>query len=285
MNTRTILPALLLTFSGVAEAGRPIILSEMEACRGAELVVIATLDAPREAPEDNPGEDDPFGGSNWLQYGFTHVSEIRVAEEVIGKAPKNLRVYGGKLNAGTHYRLEEGKYLLLLTRVEKGAYRAVDWHYSFMPLKEGKVGWLVDRSSKKREWITPLQVARRIEAHQKNWDDELPKRLGKIRLKEGVKFDNVRADRAFAQLFASFMKIDPEEGVDWDFGMRVCIVLPFEQGIDGALDDARKISDPGWKAGADAWTVFSALITRAGWHWSYDGSRLSVFAWHKGRGE
>lgn len=87
------------------------------------------------------------------------------------------------------FRLEEGTFLQFLTKVEKGAYRAVDWHYSFMPLKEGKVGWLVDRRSKKREWISPLQVARRIEAHQKKWDDELPKILGKMR-KQG--WDQVR---------------------------------------------------------------------------------------------
>jgi hypothetical protein len=45
-------------------------------------------------------------------------------------------------------------------------YRAVDWHYSFMPIKDEKVGWLMDRVSEKRLWMTPKEAVERIKSHK-----------------------------------------------------------------------------------------------------------------------
>lgn len=150
-----------LAFSESLLAGRPIILSEIEACAGAELVVIASLSDPEELPED-----DPFGDSEWSKFGFTHFAEAEVTQVLLGTAPKDLRVYGGKMAAGTDYRLEKGSFLILLTKVKDEGYRAVDWHYSFVPIKDGKVGWLIDRSTEKREWISPEEALRRINANK-----------------------------------------------------------------------------------------------------------------------
>ncbi|MEM1085099.1 MAG: hypothetical protein AAGI48_13385 [Verrucomicrobiota bacterium] len=148
MKTLPVIVASFIASSYVSEGGRPIILSESDACSRSELVVIANVGEPKDIPED-----ELFGGSKWDEFGFTRFAESKIKKTLIGKGPENLQVYGGKINAGTHYRLEAGYFLLLLSKVGDGAgsYRAVDWHYSFMPIKDGKVSWLVDRFSKKRE--------------------------------------------------------------------------------------------------------------------------------------
>ena len=140
-------------------AGHPIFLPEAEACSGADLVVIATLDPPKDLPLD------PFG-SDWNRYGFTLFSHGTIAKVLLGNPPKSLLVYGGKLAGMTEFRLESGKYLLLLKKVEDDVYRAVDALYSFMPVKDGKVKWLKDRLTRKTEWITIEEAKRRIAAHK-----------------------------------------------------------------------------------------------------------------------
>lgn len=163
MMRLAVLPVLGFALVAGLQAGRPIILDEPEACTGAELVIIARVAPPKEVPEDDEG----FLGSRWHQFGMTHVSEVTVKRVLMGKAPKRLRLYGGQLAGGTAYRLEGGEFLLLLSKLEGGAYRAVDWHYSFAPVRKGKVGWLVDRPEGTREWMAPGEVARRIEFHRK----------------------------------------------------------------------------------------------------------------------
>lgn len=150
-----------IAFVGSALAGRPIILEEAEACAGADLVVIATIAAAKDIPVD-----DPFGGSSWYNFGFTKFARAEVNRTLLGTAPNELWIYGGKMAAGTDFRIEEGQYLVLLTKVKDDAYRAVDWHYSFAPLKKGKVGWLIQRYPAKREWISPAEVLRRIKANK-----------------------------------------------------------------------------------------------------------------------
>ncbi len=142
-------------------AGRPIIVSEVEACVYADLVVIATVSPSKDVPVDGP-----FGESSWHNFGFTEFAEAEISQTLLGTAPKSLLIYGGKMFGGTDFRMEEGRYLILLMKVKDGAYRAVDWHYSFAPLKNEKVGWLVEKSPIKREWLTKTEVLRRIEANK-----------------------------------------------------------------------------------------------------------------------
>lgn len=142
-------------------AGRPIILDEVEACAGTDLVVIATISAAKDVLTD-----DPFGGSSWYNFGFTKFAEAKVEQTLLGTAPDDLWIFGGKMAAGTDFRIEEGRYLVLLTKVKDDAYRAVDWHYSFAPIKDGKVGWLIERFPAKREWIPTAEVLRRIKANK-----------------------------------------------------------------------------------------------------------------------
>lgn len=155
----------LLAFPERVSAGRPLIFTEGEVCFQTDLVVIATLQEPIDVPTDT---DDPFGGfgSKWHHFGFTHFAKTKVEGVLLGDAPKELLVYGGKLNAGIPYRLEKGRFLLLLKKVQddEDGYRAVDWHYSFVPMKGDKVGWLVNRYPEKREWITPTEAIDRIKA-------------------------------------------------------------------------------------------------------------------------
>jgi hypothetical protein len=150
-------------------AGRPIILEEAEACAGADLVVIATIAAAKDVPAT---PDDPFvdpfvkGASKWHNLGFTKFAQVEVERTLIGNAPDELWIYGGKLGLGTDFRIAEGQYLLLLKQVKDDAYRAVDWNYSFVPIKDGKVGWLIDRFTDKRQWISAEEAIRLIMANQ-----------------------------------------------------------------------------------------------------------------------
>lgn len=148
-----------IALAAIVVAGRPIILDEVEACAQTDLVVIATISAAKDVPTD-----DPFGGSSWHSFGFTKFAHAEVEQTLLGTPPDELWIYGGKMGAGTDFRIEEGRYLVLLTKVKDGAYRTVDWHYSFAPLKDGKVGWLIERFPAKREWISPAEVLRRIKA-------------------------------------------------------------------------------------------------------------------------
>lgn len=82
-----------------------------------------------------------------------------------------------------------------------------------------------------------------------------PRSSARCASKDGIKFGNVRADRAFAQLFAEIIDIDPDIGIDLDFGMSVSTFSPSKKGL-GAVAKFQRISHPGWKAEVDAWTVF-----------------------------
>lgn len=150
-----------LALTASAVAGRPIILDEVQACAQTDLVVIATISAAKDVPTD-----DSFGGRSWQNFGFAQFAQAEVEQTLLGAPPDELWIYGGKLPAGTDFRLEEGRYLVLLKKVKDGAYRAVDWHYSFAPLKDGKVGWLLERFPAKREWISSAEVLRRIKANK-----------------------------------------------------------------------------------------------------------------------
>ncbi len=159
---RSILTAVftLLVYGETVLAGRPIILTESKACADAELVVIADVNESKEIPYD-----PPFGVSKWASR-FTKYAEAKVKSVLVGQAPPKLMIIGGGISAGTPYRLEKGHFLILLVKVEDNAYRAVDWHYSFMPIKDEKVGWLTDRISGTRVWMTPKDAVHRINAHK-----------------------------------------------------------------------------------------------------------------------
>ena len=109
-----------MMFAACVIAGRPIILTEAEACSGADLVVIGKVSKAKDVPAD---ADDPFAwSSSWHNFGFTKVAPVKVEDALLGTAPDVLRIYGGKLGAGTDFRIEEGRYLLLLTRVKDDAH-------------------------------------------------------------------------------------------------------------------------------------------------------------------
>jgi hypothetical protein len=140
-----------------------------EACAGADLVVIATVAASKNVPAtpDDPSVD-PFadGASKWHNFGFTKFAQAVVERTLLGTAPDELLNYGGKLGLGTDFKMKEGRYFILLTKVKDGAYRAVDYHYSFVPIKDGKVGWLIDRFTEERQWVFPEEAIRRIKANK-----------------------------------------------------------------------------------------------------------------------
>ena len=163
LNMKCLLTAVFahLALTTSAVAGRPIILDEVEACAQTDLVVIATISAAKDVPTQ-----DPFDGPSGHPFGFAQFAQAEVEQTLFGIPPDELWIYGGKLLAGTDFRLEEGRYLVLLTKVKDGAYRAVDWHYSFAPLKDGKVGWLLERFPAKREWISSAEVLGRIKANK-----------------------------------------------------------------------------------------------------------------------
>ena len=158
-----------IAFTISCMAGRPIILEEAEACSEAELVVIAKIMKAKDVPAtpDDPSVD-PFhkGASKWHNFGFAKFAKVEVKRTLIGTAPDELWIYGGKLGMGTDFRIAEGLYLVLLKRVTDDAYIAVDWHYSFAPIKDGKVGWLIDRYTDKRQWISAEEAMQRIKANQ-----------------------------------------------------------------------------------------------------------------------
>lgn len=126
-----------------------------------DLVVVGTVKAANKLPESTP-----FEAPKWSEE-FTHIAEIHKFKILRGKPQTSLSICGGKALTGTDYRLEVGEYLLLLKKVGDGYYRAVDWSYSFMPIKDGNVEWLLDRESKKTEWITIAEALKRIERHRK----------------------------------------------------------------------------------------------------------------------
>jgi hypothetical protein len=136
-------------------------MSEKRACADADLVIFARIEAPRDL---NKG--DPFSSSGDWGSAFTKIASVKVSRVLLGSEPSEVRLYGGKVFGGTDYRIMEGEFLVLLKKMKDGAYRAVDWHYSFAPIKDGRVGWLMDEdpNPERREWLTPAAVLHRIKA-------------------------------------------------------------------------------------------------------------------------
>ncbi len=162
MKTAQFVAICMITTSFVASAGRPIFLRESEACSEADIVVLGIVDGAKDLPDFS----DPFEKPKWSGR-FTRIAKINKFKVLLGEPQTTLSICGGKVSAGTDYRLEAGEYLLLLKKVGDGFYRGVDWNYSFMPAKDGKVEWLLDRETKKTEWITTAEALGRIKKHRK----------------------------------------------------------------------------------------------------------------------
>lgn len=152
----------VLISTGYVLAGRPIVMSEERACAVADLVILARIEAPRDLDPNS----DPFSESGDWGAAFTKIATVKVSQVLLGNEPGEVRLYGGKMPGGTDYRIMEGEFLLLLKKMKDGAYRAVDWHYSFAPIKDGRIGWLMDDdpSPGRREWLSPAAVLQRIKA-------------------------------------------------------------------------------------------------------------------------
>lgn len=162
MKKLVLVAACLLTSLLASFAGSPIILTETEACAQADLVVVATIGKFSDIPGDGTNEFDP-DESKWHKLGFKQSGSAEVKETLVGEPPSKLMIYGGQVELGMFYRLRNpGTYLLLLKRVEGNAYRPADSTFSFMPVVNGKVGWLVGVPESKRIWITPAEALKRI---------------------------------------------------------------------------------------------------------------------------
>ena len=161
---KSLLAAIIGTLitTGNVLAGHPFVMSEERACAEADLVIVARVDTPRVLDFDS----DPFSKSGEWGAAFSKIATVKVSQILLGKEPREVRLYGGAMPGGTDYRILEGEFLLLLKKMKDGAYRAVDWHYSFTPIKDGRVGWLMDEdpNPEKREWLPPAAVLQRIKA-------------------------------------------------------------------------------------------------------------------------
>ena len=149
--------------SAAAFAGHPIIMPLERACKTADLVVIADVSQPRDVPSYDSARDPAY--SKWRQQGLSQCADLSNVTPLLGKPPHNITLYGGQVQALGRYRIESGRYLLLLTELEAGAYRAVDWNYSFMRVKDKQVEWMSDYFiPDKIESISPKEALKRIAA-------------------------------------------------------------------------------------------------------------------------
>lgn len=172
-----------LLFVSGAWAGRPILMSESEACVATDLVVIAEVGPGKEMPKS----DDPFGAIEYWHGEFTERAEAKVEKTLLGEPPKELVIYGGQRPARTLYVLKEGRYLVLLKKLDGEGYRATDGLHSFVPLKDGKAGWPLDPWNEDRKWMSPEEVVEMIKGHKK--------RAAEMRkAKEGEDVENEGAD-------------------------------------------------------------------------------------------
>lgn len=148
-----------------ASAGKPIVVHLPQACAEADLVVIGVVGQTRPVPEKFEGY------SEWSQYGFSKCADVRVFQTLYGKAPERLQLYGGRIGAGTYYRLDSGRFLLLLKRVDGEAYRAVDSNFSFMRAflrYDGhKVEWLKKPTPREVEMISDKEAKVRLLSFKK----------------------------------------------------------------------------------------------------------------------
>lgn len=152
----------VMSTTGYVMAGHPIVMAEKRACADADLVILARI----EAPQDLKIQGDPFSSTGEWRSAFTKIASVKISRVLHGSEPSEVRLYGGKMPGGTDYRIMEGEFLLLLKKMDDGAYRAVDWHYSFAPIRDERVGWLMDEdpNPERREWLTPAAVLHRIKA-------------------------------------------------------------------------------------------------------------------------
>lgn len=161
MRTELFVASWIVIMTCAVFAGRPIFLTESQACSEADLVIIGTVETPEDLPDA-----DPFTEPKWGER-FTRIAKISNSKVLLGAAQGKLFICGGKAAGGPDYRIEAGDYLLLLRKVGDGFYRAVDWNHSFMRAKNGKIEWLVDKASKKTEWIATEEALLRINKNRK----------------------------------------------------------------------------------------------------------------------
>jgi len=152
---------LLMASSPMTFAGRPIFLSDAEASIAADLIVIADIQTIENVPDGEPFEPDQQVVSE-SSIPFTQFTTITKFSVLLGAAPETISIDGGKVLSMTDFRLETGKSLLLLKKIGEGRYRTVDWNYGLMPVKEGKVEWILTQSPRKSEWISTEEALHRI---------------------------------------------------------------------------------------------------------------------------
>lgn len=163
MNILHFLTLIMVLLSSTVFAGGPIILPLERVCKTADLVVIADVSQPRGVPGDGSTPDP--GDSRWTQQGLSQCADLSNVTRLLGKAPDKITLYGGHVAALSEHRIESGRFLLLLTELENGAYRAVDWNYSFMRVKDKQVEWISDYfHPDKIEPISPKEALKRISA-------------------------------------------------------------------------------------------------------------------------
>ncbi len=163
----------------VAFAGGPINLSEAEAAVAADAALIATICEIEVVPQFGPFE---IGERVESETGepFAQVATVTKFKILLGTVPETVKVYGGKVGAKTDFRLDPGESLLLLKKIAVGCYRAVDWDYGLMPIRNGEVEWTITRLPRKTEWITIDEALRRIKAHRTQSEEAAESDDGKL---------------------------------------------------------------------------------------------------------
>jgi len=163
MKTLTTIITILLAVVLIAHGGKPIHLTEAEASKAADVVLVANIQMIEDVPNAGPFDERVESETGELFAQFATVTNFKV---LLGSAPETVKIYGGKVVAMTDFRLERGESLLLLKKVAEASYRAVDWDYGLLPVKEGKVEWTITRLPRKTEWILIEEALRRINAHR-----------------------------------------------------------------------------------------------------------------------
>lgn len=169
MKTLITITVSLLAAALIAFGGKPINLSEAEASNAADVVMVATIKVIENVSHPGPFDiDDRVKSETGQPFAqFATVSNFRV---LLGNAPKTVRIYGGKVGTMTDFRIETGESMLLLKKLGEASYRAVDWNYGLMPVKEGKVEWTITKLPRTTEWISIEEALRRITDHKKRSD-------------------------------------------------------------------------------------------------------------------
>jgi hypothetical protein len=167
MKIITLITGLLIASPLAAFAGKPILLTLAEACSQADCVLVATVSKPVDLPDG-----DPFAATTANER-FTQSAKTSEASGYLGEVHGLPVIFGGKAPGGTDYRIESGRYFLLLKHIDASAYRAVDWHYSFLRIKDGKVEWLIDRETQQTELITIEEAVMRVNNYKREAKAEM----------------------------------------------------------------------------------------------------------------